>query len=185
MDKTNLNIILVGWRGSGKDTFADYLVKHYNYKRYAFADAVKEYSANLYDIPRHLFDDPLKKNQKYAFNKSPRDICIHVGEMAKKINENIWVDKVFHSINGSSSSSSSGGGNVISDCRFPVELNRMKMLENSVSVWINRFEEIPDECINEPTENSLSQSDCDLTVVNKGTMYDFYCNIEYFLDNFN
>ena len=131
MDKTNLNIILVGWRGSGKDTFADYLVKHYNYKRYAFADAVKEYSANLYDIPRHLFDDPLKKNQKYAFNKSPRDICIHVGEMAKKINENIWVDKVFHSINGSGSSCSieactAGGGN---ECESISTLTRDSIFE--------------------------------------------------------
>lgn len=178
--KENLNVVLVGWRGSGKDTFANYLTNTHNFKRYAFADAVKDYSANLYDIPRHLFDHPMKKNQIVYCNKSPRDICIHVGEMAKKMNENIWVDKVYNSIISSNHTS-----NVISDCRFPVELSTMKKLPNCITVWIDRFNSIPEECKYEPTENSLNQSHCELTVVNKGTLFDFYSNIEYFLDNFN
>lgn len=50
-------IALSGWRGSGKDTIADYLANNYGYKRIAFADKLKDMTAQQYDVPRNYFDN--------------------------------------------------------------------------------------------------------------------------------
>lgn len=44
-------IAVSGWKGSGKDTMAEYLVNDYGYTRVAFADVLKEMVAEQYNIP--------------------------------------------------------------------------------------------------------------------------------------
>lgn len=51
-------IAISGWKRSGKDTAADYLIKNHNYKRAAFADSLKDMVAQEYDIPRDYMDNP-------------------------------------------------------------------------------------------------------------------------------
>ncbi len=52
----------VGKSGSGKDTSAEYLVKHYGFERIAFADALKTLCASLFDVDVSLFHDVDKKD---------------------------------------------------------------------------------------------------------------------------
>ena len=55
---TQLVISLHGLPGTGKDTIADHLVKHYGFGRIAFADALKqEISDSYFDAPVALFND--------------------------------------------------------------------------------------------------------------------------------
>lgn len=51
-----------GPAGVGKDTAAKYLVEYYGFERRAFADALKQSVANLFDIPIELVDE-LKGNR--------------------------------------------------------------------------------------------------------------------------
>lgn len=44
-------IAVSGWKGSGKDTAAEYLIQEFGYTRVAFADILKEMVATQYDIP--------------------------------------------------------------------------------------------------------------------------------------
>jgi len=52
---------LSGWKRSGKDTVADYLVGMHSFKRIAFADPLKNTVALEFGITRSLIDDPATK----------------------------------------------------------------------------------------------------------------------------
>ena len=55
-------ICLAGKAGSGKDTFADVLVKNYNYKRIALADPLRELCSKVFRMDYNLFLDQDKKD---------------------------------------------------------------------------------------------------------------------------
>ena len=40
---------LIGNQRTGKDTVADYLVSNYNFKKYSFADPIKEVSKKIFN----------------------------------------------------------------------------------------------------------------------------------------
>lgn len=50
-------VAISGWKGSGKDTVANFLVRTYGFKRLSFADELKDMMASQYGIPRSHFDD--------------------------------------------------------------------------------------------------------------------------------
>ena len=56
-----LVIGLSGWKGSGKDMVADFLVKEYNFQRLSFADPLKVMASKEYGIPLDAFYDRDKK----------------------------------------------------------------------------------------------------------------------------
>ena len=67
-------VAISGWKRSGKDTAANYLVEEYGYTRVAFADVLKDMVAEEYNIPRNYCDDPDKKEsalEQYPVN--PQD----------------------------------------------------------------------------------------------------------------
>lgn len=56
-------VAISGWKRSGKDTLAEYLIKSYGAKRLAFADPLKDECAKQYGVPRAHFDDPAFKEK--------------------------------------------------------------------------------------------------------------------------
>ena len=67
-------VALSGWKGSGKDTLANYLVDRYGFKRLAFADPLKDMVSEEYGIPRSHLDDPaFKEKPILSLPISPRD----------------------------------------------------------------------------------------------------------------
>ena len=54
-------IALSGFKGSGKDELASYLVKKYGFTRTSFADPLKDSVAEEYGIDRLSLDDPKRK----------------------------------------------------------------------------------------------------------------------------
>lgn len=54
-------IALSGWKRSGKDTVAEYLIQNYGAQRIAFADPLKESVAQQYGLTRAYIDDPATK----------------------------------------------------------------------------------------------------------------------------
>lgn len=98
---------LNGFKQAGKDTFANHLVKHYNFERMAFADALKDGVANLLNISRAAVDD-LKSDTEvpyaevifqYGVNQysfSWREFLQRFGtEMGRNTwGEDFWVDRI-------------------------------------------------------------------------------------------
>lgn len=81
-----MNIALIGELRSGKDTAADYLVSKYGYSKYAFGDGIKR-------IARELYPD------KFADGRKPRALLQHIGQAARTIDKDVWVNDCFRRIN--------------------------------------------------------------------------------------
>lgn len=54
-------ICISGWKRSGKDSAANFLVKNYDFQRLAFADTLKNNVSQQFDIPRSMIDEPSTK----------------------------------------------------------------------------------------------------------------------------
>jgi len=65
-------IALSAWKKSGKDTVAG-ILKEFNFARVAFADGLKDCTANAYDLPRHWFDDDNIKDAPTEKYDAPRE----------------------------------------------------------------------------------------------------------------
>lgn len=56
-------IAISGFKGSGKDTLADFLVKTHDFKRISFADPLKDLVASNFGVSRKDLDDSNKKEK--------------------------------------------------------------------------------------------------------------------------
>jgi hypothetical protein len=73
MSKINI-IAISGWKRSGKDTSANYLIDIYNCKRVAFADPLKDMVAEQFSLNRLSIDDPsLKETPILDLPVNPKD----------------------------------------------------------------------------------------------------------------
>lgn len=52
-----------GWKGSGKDMVAQYLIEKHGFKRLAFADVLKDMVAEQYPVDRQALDDQARKER--------------------------------------------------------------------------------------------------------------------------
>jgi len=67
-------VAISGWKRSGKDTAANYLVDEYGFTRVAFADVLKDMVAEEYNIPRNSCDAPeLKEAALLQYPLDPQD----------------------------------------------------------------------------------------------------------------
>ena len=75
-----INKIMLNSRGgAGKDTFADYLVDNYGFKKIAFADGI-------YEIAYKYFGMTIKD----------RDLLQKIGEKMREIDPLVWVKRAFN-----------------------------------------------------------------------------------------
>lgn len=67
-------VMVSGWKNSGKDTCAEFLIEKYGFKRVAFADPLKDQVAEQFDIPRQWLDDrKLKEAPLLKYPANPKD----------------------------------------------------------------------------------------------------------------
>ena len=70
---------LVGKKGSGKDTMADFLVENYHFKQYAYAEPLKKLCQDLFCLTDAQVNcHALKETIDERWNKSPRQILQQV-----------------------------------------------------------------------------------------------------------
>ena len=144
-----------GFQGHGKDAFAGFLSDFFGFKRYAFADKLKQTAAFIFNIPidyfydRELKDVPL---QRWP-HMSPRAIVQRLGTQSLRDNfdKEIWirlisqqiameVAKIVHA----NTSSPMRLKYVITDVRFPNEA----MLINFIIEELRNHNIIDRVCIN-------------------------------------
>lgn len=137
---------LSGRMGSGKNTFADLLTKHYGYRQLAFADHLKKTAAFMTGLPLDHFTDPeLKQQQLPGFDCTSRKLQELLGtECGRAADANFWVKTTMSKIDQPDIVDW-----VITDLRFPNEAAAVKAAGGFV-VRINRA--------NNPTKQSYHVS---------------------------
>lgn len=89
-----MKIILVsGFAYAGKDTFANVLCKHKGYRRFAFADPIKETIAETLNVNLDWLHSPVGK-QKVIQGKTLRQHCIDLGESERKKDLEVWSKRI-------------------------------------------------------------------------------------------
>jgi len=139
---------ICGFIGSGKDTAADYLVNFHEFRRDSFASTLKDAVAAVFNWDRELLEgrtkqarewreqvDPWWSNRLNMPNLTPRLILQLWGtEVCRKgFHDDIWIASVENKMRTSTDNI------VISDCRFPNEIQSIRNAGGKV-VWVQRGE---------------------------------------------
>jgi hypothetical protein len=126
---------ITGLIGSGKDTAADYLCTIHGFKRMSFAAALKDAVSVIFSWDRELLEGSTKQSREWREqvdewwanrlgipNLTPRWVLQQWGtEVARKaFHDDIWIASLENKLRNVT------GDVVITDCRFPNELNAIK-----------------------------------------------------------
>ncbi len=135
-----------GWIGSGKDTVADFLVQNHGFIRHSWASSLKDAVSSIFGWDREMLEgltvesrierekiDQWWANRLGMPDLSPRKILQLWGtEVGRRsFHDDIWIASVENRIRNQS------GRYVISDCRFPNELQSIKN-SGGITIWVVR-----------------------------------------------
>ena len=181
-------IAVIGKKRSGKDTFADYLVNNYGFKKYGFGNPVKEICKLMFDFSQEQIDTDLKEEKDIRWNITPRETFQIIGtEFGRNFinqklpnlncyNEQFWIRK-FELWYYKQIKLNPNIKIVISDVRFLNEFECLKKL-NAVFVKISRNTGLLDNHISENNLNNISSHNIDITIDNNLSLQDFYGKIQ-------
>ena len=181
---------LVGLIGSGKDTVAERLITHHDYKRDSFAKSLKDAVSSMFNWDREMLEGNTKSSrywreqpdkfwsEKMGKEVTPRLILQQFGTevMRGQMYDGIWVDSVIGRYKGENT--------VISDTRFQNEIKTIKA-HGGIVVLVKR-EEIPTR--EEMQKQGAHQSewdwigsDFDYTIDNTSSLEGLNANIDQFI----
>jgi hypothetical protein len=137
-----------GFIGSGKDTVADYLQNFHEFRRESFASTLKDAVASIFGWDRTLLEGRTAQAREWREQVdvwwaerlamptlTPRWVLQYWGtEVARRsFHDDIWIASLENKIRNSKDNI------VISDCRFPNEINAIKNAGGKI-VWVQRGE---------------------------------------------
>jgi hypothetical protein len=137
---------VTGFIGSGKDTIADYLCTFHGFKRVSFAGSLKDAVASIFHWDREMLEGTTKSSREWRDtidqwwanrlgipHLTPRWVLQNWGtEVCRNgFHQDIWVASVEHKL------MSTRDNIVITDCRFPNEVNAIKN-SNGVTCRVER-----------------------------------------------
>ena len=168
---------VVGFKRSGKDTFADWFVSNAGFTRYSFAKPLKEGVMAFFGWTEHQLSDPvLKEMVDEYWGISPRQALQWVGTDAMReglpsaypkfretTGNNIWVKRFQRTLMLSPESSF-----IIPDVRFQNEVDAIKASGGKV-LRIRRESAIPAH-IEHASEDVNLLTGVDLEVSNEGSI---------------
>lgn len=125
---------ICGFIGSGKDTIADYLVNLHHFRRESFAGTLKDAVSCVFGWDRTMLEGRTKQarewreqpdewwSQKLGREITPRWVLQYWGtEVCRRgFHDNIWIASLENKLRNSSDDV------VISDCRFPNEIQSIR-----------------------------------------------------------
>lgn len=196
---------IVGFIGSGKDTVADYLVENHNFARDSFANTLKDAVAAIFGWDRELVEGRTKEAREWREqvdpwwaarlgmpNLTPRLVLqlwgTEVGRRA--FHTDIWIASLENKLRKSS------GNVVITDCRFP---NEVQAIKNAGGIVIRvkrgpepewyRLAELANQGLTVPqehlaklgihaSETSWVGSNFDAVLENNGTLEELYAKVK-------
>ena len=160
--------MLSGYAQSGKDTVAKYLVDFHKYKRFAFADILKDQVSVKYNIQRSLLDTGKGKDLfNPTYNCTNRQLLIKYSFEKKKDCQDYFVNNILEKINGEKDHSNI----VISDWRYPNEYNvlfqKFNKIHKILKIRVNRWETAT---IDDESETSLDNFEFDYIIENDNNL---------------
>jgi hypothetical protein len=187
-------VAFCGFIGSGKDTCADYLIKNHGFVKLSFAGILKDILSIIFGWDRIMLDGLNNEDRKWREtidtwwaeklkieNFSPRYAMRFIGTdlFRNCFNKDLWTISVERSL-------SKYKKVVITDCRFPNEIN---MLQKYNTVLIHVIRNLPhwyDDYKNKKIENvdmhssDISWIHCtiNLEIYNNGTIEDLHNNLK-------
>ena len=173
---------VVGQKFSGKDTFADYLCKHYDFEKKAFASSLKKVCMAAFHLTEEQLNLPEQKEKIHEYwGKSPRELMQMVGTelFRNHFDKEIWTKNMFLDLKGSQ-----GKKIVVSDVRFE---NEMQFLidygvKYGIPVFMIRIErdlQRQEDC-HLSEKHSWANEKMD-TISNMSTLQEFYEKIDAFM----
>lgn len=180
---------LTGFKGSGKNTVADYLTEKYGFEQLSFAAKVKESSAACFGIDPEKWEawknDPMKvvciadlEDEEPFALLTVREFLQHYGVEAHRdiFGDSFWLDQVLpddkYPTRGWYDRNS-----VITDARFDNEARRVKA-NNGKIVKVERDYTGPEQ---HSSEQPIETEFIDYTIQNNGTLEELYKSIDEFL----
>ena len=180
---------VVGFIGSGKGTVGDILEREHGYKKFAFADALKDAVAGIFLWPRGLLEGDTNASRtfrervdvwwshKLGYEVTPRLILQKFGTEACRhgIADNIWIAALEKRIHGYEDV-------VITDCRFPNEIDFIRSA-GGILIRVKRGDDPSTEEISKMhiSETAWNNYDPDFVIHNEGTKNDLKENVKIIL----
>lgn len=164
---------ITGLANTGKDTLADYIIKNNgSYLKTAFAKPIKDmmidYLGFTYD---QCYDQKLKQEKDSFWDLSPREVMLLIGTQLFREHwrYDFWVKLMEKTI-----IDHKDNNYIISDVRFENEAELVKNLGGIVIKVIRPNNPIKVEHI---SEKGFNEKFVDYTIVNDGTLVDYYNKI--------
>jgi dephospho-CoA kinase len=185
MDKLPKIIALCGYKGSGKDTAAEYLVTKYKYNHYKISEKLKEVIKLLFNLD----DNDLEKNKDEINDKwgiEPRKIMQFIGtdmfqyklqELFPNIEKTFWIKSLFTDelINKIENENHRV---VISDLIFLHEYDLISNIYVSYSILKVQNNNL-EKNDNHISENEFNNIPINAVILNNSTKQKLYNNIDH------
>lgn len=180
---------IVGKKGSGKDTSADYLINKYNFIKKSFADPLKKACKELFLLSdEQLYGTEKEMPDNRWYNCSPRTMLQYVGTdllrnqlnvIMPGLDNNIFINhfKLWYNKEKNSNTYI-----VIPDVRFLNEVNIIKEL-NGIIIKIERNNNNDDMHISEKEMEQITSFD--YIINNNSTKDDLYKKIDLLIMELN
>jgi adenylate kinase family enzyme len=172
-------VAISGFQGSGKDTVAKILVEEYGYIKLSFADSLKNAISTIFNWDRQLLEGDTEESRSWRetvdewWSKrleipllTPRWILQNIGTevLRNHFHSDIWLASLENKLQTMNS-----GKFVISDCRFPNEMEMIKRLGGTL-IRVNR--DIQNIIYNHESETAWTICSFDYVLENNGTIVD-------------
>ena len=193
---TNMNSNIIGLcakKRAGKDTLAYHLIENYGYVRYAFADPLKNACREIFLLNDEQMDGSLKETFDDRWGVSPRVLFQRIGtEMFREkltnvfpemetIANNLWVYR-FEQWYKEQLKENPNLKVVITDCRFPNEINVIKRL-NGIIIKIDRDSKTNND--SHASEKNIDNIKGDYLLENNTTIEEYYQKMDELMSVIN
>lgn len=147
---------LAGRKRSGKDTSARLLASELGFRPVAFADVLREFAGEVFDLPPAYFGDALKEQSIGMLHVgaghpvvTPRWLLQRLGQAGRKVfGPDFWIDRAFQKIQ----SGALGDCVVVTDVRHYNEA--LAVRKEGVLLRLNRLDRGPEHDFNESPDGT-------------------------------
>jgi hypothetical protein len=187
-------IVVLGKKGSGKDTFSDYIIEKHGFIKYSFADPLKKGLQHFFNLTdEQLYDPKLKEMIDPRWGVSPRQLFQVIGtdvfqyslkKFLPKINSDDtrthwvilfkqWYEKLLNENQNQNSNV------IIADGRFIHEIEEIRKMGGKIIKVIRPvFDNNKDMHKSEMEMDEIPTEYIDNIIYNQGTLEDFYEQID-------
>jgi hypothetical protein len=178
-------ILIAGWAGSGKDAAASFFVNDHGFKRFAFADPLKEDVSSRTEVPLAAFHDPAIKDMPLGGllgNKTPRTLLIERAAEVRTTDPECYVRAIGQQILAEIAATGQRRF-VISDWRYRMESDYMRSLPG-LRLICTRVERPGVHPSEHPSEHDLTREPIAAAMDNRADLEGLRGTVRFFLEIF-